>query len=242
MQGGVEVGFLGDPESLTNPVECEPPHAMGQEATTSLEKCGRGVSGGARGEVSELVDDLIGNCVRRAANRLEQRDDVFDAETRSLRVDRELEQRRARDAETVGFAPLDDTGCLEVGEVRGDHLGQQRFELFKRRRRTRLVDMDELVGLESEHFAELRARAPVTEQVPDPRERIAAITQSVDELQPPEVARAVEADSALAAGRGHDPEGLILPDRANRESDHSGELVDGPFRRRVARRFSDLEM
>ena len=131
----------------------------------------------------------------------------------------------------VGLASLDHAGGLELREVFGDHRRQQRTELVERGRCAGLVDVDELVGLEPEHLAEVGAGAPVAEQVADAGERVAAVAESGDQLEAPEVAGPVQTDATLPARSGEDPDGLVLPEGAHRKAHQSGQLVDGPLPR-----------
>jgi hypothetical protein len=146
-----------------------------------------------------------------------------------MRVDGELEQRRAGDAEAIGRAALHHARRLERLESVRDERGQQRTELGEGRRRPGLVDVDELIRLQPEHLPEVGARAPAAEQVADAGERVAASSEAPDELEPPKVRGAVDADAPAAAGWRQDPERLVLPDRPDRQADEPGQMVDRPL-------------
>ena len=89
------------------------------------------------------------------------------------------------------------------------------------------VEVDELVGFEAEHLAEVGAVAPGPDEVADPGEGVAAVLQPADQLEAGEVRDPVDADPPASFGGGEQPDGLVLADRAHREAGPGGELVDG---------------
>ena len=115
----------------------------------------------------------------------------------------------------------------EVVEPLGDELGEEAGELVEGGGGTGFVEVDELVGREAEDVGELVAVGPAGEEVADAGERVAAVLQSPDQLQPLEVRDPIDADAAAALGRGEQAHGLVLADRAGGQTGAAGELVDG---------------
>lgn len=214
-------------------MEREPADTVREQASTSLEEGPGCIRIALSREATELVEDFVGDGVRRGADRAEQGDRVVGAQAGTLCIDGELEERGTRDAELVRPTPLDEAGCFERAESAGNQRGEKHPELVERGGRPRLVDVDELVRLEPQHLAEVGAGRPVAEEVTDAGERVAAIAEPPDELEAPEVARPVQPDAPLAPRGGDDSEGLVLADRADRQSRKAGELVDRPLGQRV---------
>ena len=238
MDGRLHVGIGVDAELATDPVKREAPDAVGEEASATAQE-GAGSSGvHGIGKVAELMDDLVGDGVRRDPDRSEQRQNILGGQPGIGGIDHELEQRRARDAERVRVASLHDAGRLECLEVVRDHRRDQYAQLIQSGWRAGLVDVNELVGFDAEYVAQVRPRRPVAQEVADAGERVAAVPKSSDEVEPTDVSGSVQADPADPAGRGKDPEGLVLADGANGQGGERGELIDRP---RVDRRGVGLE-
>ena len=99
------------------------------------------------------------------------------------------------------------------------------------------VEMDELVGFEAEHLAEVGAVAPGSDEVlADPGEGVAAVLQPADQLEAGQVGAPVHPDPPVLFGGREQPHGLVLADRAHREAAASAELVDGPLKAVAQRR------
>ena len=122
---------------------------------------------------------------------------------------------------------VDDADGQEVVETVGDELGEEAGELVEGGGGAGFVEMDELVGREAEDVGELVAVGPAGQEVADAGERVAAVLQPPDQLQPLQVRDPVDADAAAPLGRGEQAHGLVLADRAGGQAGAAGELVDG---------------
>jgi len=159
-------------------------------------------------------------------NGVQEPEDSVLRVARGEQVDGELHQRGAGDAEPVGPTRLDDADGEQIVEPGRDEGGQEAGELVEVGGGTGFVEVDELVGVEAEHLAEVRAVTPGREQVADTGQGVATALEATDELQAREVGAPVDADPATPFGRREQAEGLILANRAHRKVGAAGEVVD----------------
>jgi aminoglycoside phosphotransferase (APT) family kinase protein len=140
----------------------------------------------------------------------------------------------------AGAAGFDDAGGEQLVEPVRHEGRQQSGELVGGGGGAGLVEVDELVGFEAEHFAEVGAVAPGPDEVADSGEGVAAVLQPADQLEAGEVCSPVDADPPTAFGRGEEPHGLVFADRAHREPGTGGELVDSQLEAVAPRGGGDI--
>src|SRR5580704_13008285 len=205
--------------------------ALEQERTAAPEQVGqlRRAAGG-RDRLPDAFDDQVRQLARQHAEvGREHLDHVECLVERNAGPDpvRHLPQQRGTAHHEVVLAVRahhpDLVGAAERGRIqRRQPVGQFRPGQQERRlvqRRLALVD--------AEQRREVRAALPGPEQVPYSRQRVAAALQARDELQALDVPAAVQAQTSPALGRRQQAHRVVLADRANRQLDPLGELVDG---------------
>src|SRR5262245_2840317 len=101
----------------------------------------------------------------------------------------------------------------------GHDVRQHLLELLRRRARAGLVELHELIGVETEDLAEIASVAPRIEEVSNAGERVATRLEPTDELKARDMARPVDPDAPATRRRREQSESLVLADRPNRHCD-----------------------
>jgi hypothetical protein len=114
-----------------------------------------------------LLHHFIGDGIGRLSNREENGEHAIGGKPGRFSIDGKLQQRRTGDAIAIWLTSLDHPGALQCRKVIGNHRRKHRSKLIDGCRRARFVNVDELVGLESEDFAKICPGAPAAKQIPD---------------------------------------------------------------------------
>lgn len=215
-----------DPELPADGMDGEPAGSVSEETTAAGRQRQQLVRVAARGDVGQQGDRSAGDGGGGLADGAEQVEDPVGVVARREGVDRELHQGWARDAVPVWAARFDSAGGDEVVETIGDERREERGELFAGGTRAWFFKVDELVGFEAEDFGQIGSIAPRPDEVANARERIAAVLEPTDELEPPDVRRSVDSNPAAAHRRREKTDRLVLPDRPRRKPRSGSQLID----------------
>lgn len=219
-----------DAEQTPDRMDGDSPGAVGEQPAAASCDGRQPVVVEPGGPVGQQPDDGARDRARGITDRVQEAHDVLRLIAGGDQIDRELQQRRARHAEAVRSARLDEAGIEQVARPGRDEVGHEAAELVHGDGRAGLVEMDKLVGIETEDVTEVVPVAPRCEEIADAGERVAALLEPADELEPFDVRAPVDAQSTPPFRGGQQAESLVLPDGAYRDLGDVGELVDGEFR------------
>ena len=188
-----------------------------------------GVAGG-RDRLPDVFDDQVGQRTRQRAEVVGEHLDHVECHVERDAgpdpVGHEAEQRGTPHHEVVLAVPAHQPDLASAAE-RGGVQRWQPLEQFRPGQPQRRLVQRRRALVRAEQRGEVRAALPRPEQVPYSRQRVTAALQAGDELQALDVPVAVQAQTPPPFGRWQQAHRVVLADRANRQLDSPGEVVDG---------------
>ncbi len=175
-------------------------------------------------------DDQVGQLARQRAEVVGEHFDhvecLVERDAGPYPVGHEAEQRGTAHHDVVLAVPAHQPGLAGTAE-RGRVQRRQPLEQFGPGQPQRRLVQRRLALVDAEQRGEVRAALPRPEQVPYSRQRVTAALQAGDELQALDVPAAVQAQASPPFGRWQQAHRVVLADRADRQLDSPGEVVDG---------------
>jgi hypothetical protein len=185
---------------------------------------------GGRDRLPDVLDDQVGQLARQRGEVIGEHLDhvqyLVEGDAGPDPVGRQPEQRGTAHHDMVVVVPAhqpDPAGPAECRQIQR----RQPLEQFGPGQPERRLVHCRLAVVDAEQRGQVSAALPRPEQVSYPGQRVPAALQTGDELQALDVLAAVQAQAPPPFGRGQQAHRVVLADRANRQLDPAGEVVDG---------------